>query len=427
MTLKCDNVISLKQYGPTCWFNSILMALLYSDESRKLLLKRSNKWNKKINVLNTINYILHNKYLRTDKIYKDYEYFDKKRHKFILKELYLYNNKKFNFNPDLNNKKGYAHVLYIRKMYKLLGVKVLYLDLNLKTKQLYYSKYNNVTAFYDNNLKLLYKYNFKSISTILKYFTNPDVIIIHITTKFIDSDYPLWYKINNTHYNNFNDINNFSSLNKKIINNNDIYLQDSVILHNYNNLDIGSHAIAGITCKGDKYVYNGWTRSTIDPNITNGINLKIPCELMKFNWNIMKNKEFCLNRKKCILDEMNIKDLCFSFTKGHRTVIYVKKNKTLSKPEKQCPEGKVLNPLTNRCNKIKTINKLPNKTLSKPEKQCPEGKVLNPLTNRCNKIKTINKLPNKTLSKPEKQCPEGKVLNPLTNRCNKIKTINKLL
>mgnify|MGYP006144097079 CR=1 FL=1 len=60
----CDNVISLKQYGPTCWFNSILMALLYSDESRKLLLK---KWNKNINVLNTINYILHNKYLRTDK------------------------------------------------------------------------------------------------------------------------------------------------------------------------------------------------------------------------------------------------------------------------------------------------------------------------------------------------------------------------
>ena len=50
------------------------MALLYSNESRKLLLKR---YNKKINLLNIINYILHNKYLKTDKIYKDYEYFDK--------------------------------------------------------------------------------------------------------------------------------------------------------------------------------------------------------------------------------------------------------------------------------------------------------------------------------------------------------------
>ena len=55
MPSKCDNVISLKQYGPTCWFNSILMALLYSDESRKLLLKKSHIWDKNINVLNTIN------------------------------------------------------------------------------------------------------------------------------------------------------------------------------------------------------------------------------------------------------------------------------------------------------------------------------------------------------------------------------------
>ena len=45
MTSKCDNVISLKQYGPTCWFNSILMAILYSDGSRKILLEKSKKWN----------------------------------------------------------------------------------------------------------------------------------------------------------------------------------------------------------------------------------------------------------------------------------------------------------------------------------------------------------------------------------------------
>ena len=71
MKSKCDNIISLKQYGPTCWFNSILMALLYSEESRKLLLKKSEKWNKKIKIYNTIKYILENKYLRTDNIYND--------------------------------------------------------------------------------------------------------------------------------------------------------------------------------------------------------------------------------------------------------------------------------------------------------------------------------------------------------------------
>jgi len=46
---------------------------------------------------------------------------------------------------------------------------------------------------------------------------------------------------------------------------------------------------------------------------------------------------------------------------------------------------------------------------------CPPGKVLNPKTNRCVKIKTqkITSL---------KKYPPGKELNPKTNRCIKIKT-----
>ena len=51
MKSNCDNVISLKQYGPTCWFNSILMALLYSDESRKGYLKMLSTINKSNHIL----------------------------------------------------------------------------------------------------------------------------------------------------------------------------------------------------------------------------------------------------------------------------------------------------------------------------------------------------------------------------------------
>ena len=434
----CDNVIALKQYGPTCWFNSILMALLYSDESRKLLLKKSKNWNKKIEVLNTIKYILHNKYLRTDKIFKDYEYFDKIRPEFILKELYKYNNKKFIINPDIY-KSGYKSALYIRKIYKLLGVKVLYLDLDFKTKNLYYSLFNNVevVSFDNRGISIINKIKF--FSTIIKYFKNPDVIIINIKENIIDNNYPSWYKINDNSLfykgNTYNGLKNFSTLNNEVNNNKNIYVQDSVLLGNYNS-NVGGHSIAGITCKGDKYVYNGWTRTTIDPNIkTNSQvkdwkemlvndeywyfhipsgqivketdssypnyfpaneffgkkNIEIPCELMKFSWDVKKNKEFCLNPKKCILDIMNVNDLCFSFNKGDaREVIYVKKikdNILNIKNDKKCPTGKVINPLTNRCIKIKTINKLPEKTLSKPEKICPDGKVINPKTNRCIKIK----------------------------------------
>ena len=73
--------------------------------------------------------------------------------------------------------------------------------------------------------------------------------------------------------------------------------------------------------------------------------------------------------------------------------------------KKQCPPGKVLNLVTNRCKKITTV----------ATKQCPPGTVLNPATNRCKKITTV----------ATKQCPPGKVLNPVTNRCKKITTVAK--
>jgi hypothetical protein len=73
---------------------------------------------------------------------------------------------------------------------------------------------------------------------------------------------------------------------------------------------------------------------------------------------------------------------------------------------KECPEGKVLNPKTNRC--IKNVNSV--------KKECPAGKVLNPKTNRCIKdVKNVN-----SVKSVKKECPEGKVLNPKTNRCIKV-------
>tara|TARA_Y100000389_G_scaffold11533_2_gene10605 strand:- start:1519 stop:2799 length:1281 start_codon:yes stop_codon:yes gene_type:complete len=90
----------------------------------------------------------------------------------------------------------------------------------------------------------------------------------------------------------------------------------------------------------------------------------------------------------------------------------MKKIKTIDKPEKTCPEGKVINPITNRCIK---------KPLSKPEKTCPEGKVINPKTGRCiNKVKILNK----------KVCPSDKIINPKTGRCinkPKCKLCNKYI
>jgi len=448
MPNKCDNVISLKQYGSTCWFNSILMSILYSDESRKLLLEKSKSWDKKILVYETINYILKNKYLRTNNVNNDYSYFDKIRPETILKQLYNHNNKKFPFDPEKYKNYGYRSAMYIRKVYKLLGVKVLYLD--KIGNELYYSIYNNITLVSFNNDNVQYKKNFKELSTIIKTFNDPDVIIVNSNNYGDTYIYPERYNLNSdifkkafmNEYKNKNYKDFLTQINDLKINinfNGDEYVQDSILLTNWNDEHpgIGGHSITGITCQGDKYVYNGWTRSTIDENIgkNNKLGDKIPCELMRFDWDLHnKNNDFCLNSKKCILDIMDLKTrvqkLCFSFNKGVREIIYVKKNKNSIlniKNNNDCVLEKIINPQTNRCIKIKTINKLPKTPLSKPEKICPEGTVLNPKTNRCNKIKgdkpKVKDKSNKKIDKPKiaKICPEGTVLNPKTNRCNKIK------
>jgi len=101
---------------------------------------------------------------------------------------------------------------------------------------------------------------------------------------------------------------------------------------NYNKTkELNYHAIAGITCNDNKYVYNGWNSSTTDGGLKNTLNVKdSPCSLMKFDWDIHKNSEFCLNLEKCKLDPNIISDeeLCFNFANNisGRLLVYVKIN-----------------------------------------------------------------------------------------------------
>lgn len=80
-----------------------------------------------------------------------------------------------------------------------------------------------------------------------------------------------------------------------------------------------------------------------------------------------------------------------------------------SEPEKPiilltCPEGKYLNPDTNRCRTIEeAVNALA---------VCAEGQERNPLTNRCRKTESS--------ASALVPCGEGQERNPLTNRCRSI-------
>jgi hypothetical protein len=99
-----------------------------------------------------------------------------------------------------------------------------------------------------------------------------------------------------------------------------LYDLDSCLIYNYNKLDIlSSHSIAGITYNNEKYIYNGWNLENKDST------RKSPCGLFKFDWTNKHSNDFCLNRKECKLDDINLKDLCFNFNKGEKVFIYVKK------------------------------------------------------------------------------------------------------
>lgn len=73
-------------------------------------------------------------------------------------------------------------------------------------------------------------------------------------------------------------------------------------------------------------------------------------------------------------------------------------------PAQECPEGKYLNPETNRCRSLEdTLSALA---------VCDEGSERNPTTNRCRKTATT--------SSTQTPCKEGQVRNPETNRCRSI-------
>jgi hypothetical protein len=120
-----------------------------------------------------------------------------------------------------------------------------------------------------------------------------------------------------------------TSLKEKIHYHDIEYNLDSVILTDWNKNKPGEHSIAGITCEYNKYIYNGWTRTSMDPVMTNTeITRNIPCELMPYDWDVKHNGNFCLNTDLCLPDKLNINEvpdkLCFNFSKGYRILVYVR-------------------------------------------------------------------------------------------------------
>jgi len=327
--ISCENVITIPQTEGTCWFNAILMAIFYSQHSRKLLYHHfEGKEDKFSRIMNDI--VKHN-YIKSEQSIKYFEFMKPQN---ILK----YMDKEFYQTFKRKKQYGFYEELFLPFFLKSLNKNVL--DIII---------YNyDSTSYYANYYSLMNTYGTPENFTIdvsrwsgieSKDIQDPEYILVHkcyleseqnnvYTNLFYDKDITppeIKQKLNLKNYGI--DITGLKDLNNEIFYNGNKYVLDSALLSNYNGeeTDIG-HAIAGITCKNNRYVYNGWIRTTNDPVMPKNNDRLLPCELMKFDWDVKKNEKFCLNREICKLDKITQpEDLCFSFNKlGKSTLIYVK-------------------------------------------------------------------------------------------------------
>jgi hypothetical protein len=467
----CSRILTPKQVGPICWFMAAFVAMFYSQRSRRLLLNASSSWNRKKDLFTLLKQVLDDKYLKTaSRESDDYKMFSDNTFTMILDLLYKENSNAFPYNPKTIIG-GFNSEYYIGKLYKLLNIDYKIFDYNKKDDHLFYSYLNEE---FDSMEYSIVRRNIRTRIRGDRQFKYADgnmvapevlMVIAHDNkafTKLYNNFFP------NTIIHDGDTKKNLKSLREKIYYRGAEYNLDSVILENWDRKK-GGHAIAGITCKKNKYVYNGWTRTSMDPQMANiAITRNIPCELMAYDWNIKKHDDFCLNTRTCIPDILKTKEdikktrLCFNFSKGRRILVYVRKDaavntsnergisKSIPRPrsespikkpvkpkpvkpakpkaaKKSCPEGKVRNPETGRCILIKNAKaaKAAKAKAAKAavKKSCPEGKVRNPETGRCILIKNAKAAKAKAAVK--KSCPEGKVRNPETGRCILIKNAAK--
>jgi len=432
-TNTCSRILTPKQVGPICWFMATFVAMFYSQRSRKLLLEASKDWDKKKELFTLLKHVLDDKYLKVaSRESEDYKKFSDDTFGEILLYLNRENNKTFPYDPKKVST-GFVPEYYVGKLYKLLNVDYKMFNFYTKDNNVAYSHLNedyDIMSYTISNKMIRIEYNNYELRNLIykpyKYVENnyaPPILIIKVDEKEVDKIYNVILEGNKLNEGYMKE--QLKSMSEQIFYNGKEYNLDAVILANWNKNKRIGHAIAGITCKKNKYVYNGWTRRSMDPAMADkNITRNIPCELMKYDWNIIKHNDFCLNTIKCIPEllkrKLKVKDLCFNFSKGSRILIYVRKD---AKPYTSIETNTITNSV------------VPVKPIVKPKslKKCPEGKVLNPKTGRCILIKkklsdkpkppskpiVKRKPPSKPIVKRKslKKCPESKVLNPKTGRC----------
>jgi hypothetical protein len=315
-----------------------MVSMFYSQRSRRTLVDASKKWTTQVEdepkkeLFNLFKSVLNDRYLMKTMPSKDNEGSgDKDTFIKILKTLHLYKPETFPYNIDIHS--GFRSEYYIGKLYELLDVDCKIFHYNYKTGFIFYSFLNkelDSVEYKTEGKKIKIIYNDNNFDYYDVVMNAPKILIVAVN-EYNDFRIKELYK-----YTTISDKDN-DTTKKEITSMDEIieyrgskYHLDSVILQNWNDSDETGHAIVGITCNENKYVYNGWKKRGGND----------ACDLMPHNWEIKGDAEkgdVCINNTNCTMDT-NLqydKRFCFNFKKGKRVLIYVRNDDNPSNTSKK--------------------------------------------------------------------------------------------
>jgi hypothetical protein len=291
---KCDMVYTAKQEGAICWFAAIFTTLFYSQYTRSVVYKHATS------LMRSPNPAVVDAAGAMKEILKGYEIgkvsarvVNHMQPKQFLEAIRKINPRYFTSNPGNVEEAHYGP--YQHAMFAFL--KAPHLSVGYYQGNLVFSGFNvNLPISGTEWAKTM-----RTSSPMGDYVdvSNPEVILIH---RDAGEDYLQTHwgfqppKIGRLEGHNPNEHSRTIRYNGRV------YVLDSCVIgaELKTNACTMGHAVAGVTCNGDRYVYNGWTARSADRAMKGAAGSVVkdyPCALGKYDW--PKNKNFVINTGAC--------------------------------------------------------------------------------------------------------------------------------
>jgi len=329
----CSRVYTPTQRGGVCWFAALVMTIFFSQRMRgvsashaKLLIKK-NDW--KSPIAEAMMKIMMNYEINS----LDKDVVGKLEPRAFLRALRRYDPVYFDSKSGEVDE-GAPYGPYQHKLFAFMEIPHLSVTVPRGSTEAVYSAYNFDLPVDEKK----WKHAVKTLDPKGAFVDtdNPEVIVVHREAgeSYLQKAWityrPKMYEVKGI---------NLTRHPEKIVYNKRVYVLDSCILPSYisNACSLG-HAIAGVTCNGDKYVYNGWAARSGDPAMGGAaITREMPCALMKSDW--AADKAFCVDTNSCSITKAKKNEFCFDAFK-RSSVVYVRDDsqKNIPEPKRNAPK-----------------------------------------------------------------------------------------